>query len=155
MVSIVILLWFYPYVRHAQPCEHNRNTILCLFIKLRRHVNYEERMNPIDFGDQRSRSQWIYNVCGNNLINTAETIVMCILKLGRRVNHGERMKLIDFGGQRSDGNKHVYSIETKQLCASSSNLADMLTMVREWSLDFGGQRSRSQWTFMEITLWTQ
>ena len=49
------------------------------------------------------------------------------------------MKPIDFGGQRSRvkvtmdiyGNKLVNTIETKAFCASSSNLADMLTMVRE------------------------
>ena len=48
------------------------------------------------------------------------------------------MNPIDFGGQRSKvkvtieryGNKLVNTIETKPLCASSSNLADMLTMVR-------------------------
>ena len=38
------------------------------------------------------------------------------------------------------GNKIVNTIETKPLCASSSNLADMLAIGR----DFGGQRSRSQ-----------
>ena len=45
------------------------------------------------------------------------------------------MNLIDFGGQRSKvkvtmdiyGNKLVNMIETKPLCISLSNLADMLT----------------------------
>ena len=49
------------------------------------------------------------------------------------------MDPIDFGGQRSNvkvtidmyENKLVNTIETKPLCASSSNLADMLIMVRE------------------------
>ena len=48
------------------------------------------------------------------------------------------MNPIDFGGQRSKvkvtieiyGNKLVNMIKTKPLCASSSNLADTLTMVR-------------------------
>ena len=48
------------------------------------------------------------------------------------------MNPIDFGGQRSKvkvimdiyGNKRVNTIETKPLCASLSNLADMLGMVR-------------------------
>ena len=48
------------------------------------------------------------------------------------------MNPIDFGGQRSKvkvtigiyGNKLVNTIETKPLCISSSNFADMLTMVR-------------------------
>ena len=60
------------------------------------------------------------------------------IKLGRHVYHGERMKPIDFGGQRSKvkvtmdiyGNKLVNKIETKPLCTSSSNLVDMLGMVR-------------------------
>ena len=68
---------------------------------------------------------------------------MCFLiKLGRHFNHGERMNLIDFGGQRSKvkftmeiyGNKLVNTIATKRSCASFSNLADMLTMVRGWTL---------------------
>ena len=65
---------------------------------------------------------------------------MCFfIKLGRYVNHSGRMDPIDFGGQRSKvkvtidrcGNKFVNMIETKKLSASSSNLADMLTMTRE------------------------
>ena len=92
---------------------------------------------------------------------------MCFfIKLGRHVNHGERMNPIDFGGQRSKvkvtmdiyGNKLVNTIETKLLCISLSNLADMLTMVRAWTLsilEVRSQRSRSQWTYMEISLYTQ
>ena len=64
------------------------------------------------------------------------------IKLGRHVNHDERMDSIDFGGQRSKvkvtmdiyGNKVVNAIETKPLCIYLSNLADMLTMVRGWTL---------------------
>ena len=60
------------------------------------------------------------------------------IKLGRHVNHGERLNPIDFGGQRSKvkvtmdiyGNRLVNKIATKLLCASSSNLADVLAMVR-------------------------
>ena len=89
---------------------------------------------------------------------------MCFLiKLGRHVNHDGRMNPIDFGGQRSKvkvtmeiyGNKVVNAIETKPFCISLSNLADMLTMVRGWTLlvlEVRGQRSRSQWTYMEIIL---
>ena len=62
---------------------------------------------------------------------------------------------IDFGGQRSKvkvtidiyGNKLVNMIETKPLCAPSSNLADMLAIVRGWTpliLEVIGQRSRTQ-----------
>ena len=53
------------------------------------------------------------------------------------------------------GNKLVNTIETKPLCASSSNLADMLTVMRGCTLlisEVRGQRSRSQWTSMEISL---
>ena len=68
------------------------------------------------------------------------------------------MDPIDFGGLRSKlkvtidirGNKLVNMIETKPLCASSSKLADMLAIVREF--DFGDQRSRSQCTYIEISL---
>ena len=64
------------------------------------------------------------------------------IKLGRDVNHGKRMDPIDFGGQRSKvkvtvdtyGNKLVNRKETKLLCISSSNLADMLIVVRGWTL---------------------
>ena len=73
------------------------------------------------------------------------------------------MNPIDFGGQRSKvkvtmgiyGNKLVNTIETKPLCISLSNLADMLTMVRGWTLlilEVRGQRSRSQWTYIKISL---
>ena len=63
---------------------------------------------------------------------------MCFfIKLGRHVSDIERMDSIDFGGQRSKvkvtidmyGNKPVDTIKTKPLCASSSNLVDMSSMV--------------------------
>ena len=52
------------------------------------------------------------------------------------------MDPIDIGDQRPkvkvtidmSGNKLVNTIETKQLCASSSSLADMLALVRGWTL---------------------
>ena len=75
------------------------------------------------------------------------------------------MDPIDFGGQRSKvtidcltyvyGNKLVNMIETKPLRASSSNLADMLTMDRELTLlilEVTGQSSRSQWTYTVCVL---
>ena len=60
-------------------------------------------------------------------------------------------------GHNGYGNRLVNTIETKLLCISISNLADMLTMVRGWTLlilEVRDQRSRSQWTYMEISLWT-
>ena len=67
---------------------------------------------------------------------------MLLRKLGRHVSHGEKMNPIDFGGQRSKvkvtmdiyGNKLVNTKETKPLCISSSNLAEMLIMIRGWTL---------------------
>ena len=57
--DIVTLLWFRAFVRG--PCEHDRDyTVSCFFVKLGIHVNHDERMIPVDFGGQRSRSQWTY-----------------------------------------------------------------------------------------------
>ena len=72
------------------------------------------------------------------------------------------MDCIDIGDQRPkvkvtidmSGNKLVNMIETKPLCASSSNLADILAIVRGWtllSLEVRGQRSNSQLTCIEIS----
>ena len=60
------------------------------------------------------------------------------------------MNPIDFGGQRSKvkvtidiyGNKLV---NTKPLCISLSNLADMLTMVNPIDLEVTVQRWKSRW----------
>ena len=38
----------------------NTIAIVCFSIKLDRHVSHGKRMNPIDFGGQRSMSQWTY-----------------------------------------------------------------------------------------------
>ena len=73
------------------------------------------------------------------------------------------MHPIDFGGQRSKvkvtmdiyGNKLVNTIETKPLQISLSNLQDMLTVMRGCTLlilEVRGQRSRSHWTSMELSL---
>ena len=71
------------------------------------------------------------------------------------------MNLIDVRGQMSKvtiniyGNKLVNTIETKLLFISLSNLAEMLTMVRGWTLlilEVIDQRSMSQWTYMKISL---
>ena len=57
-----------PFVR---PCVDLVNTIkttpLCVsFLKLGRHVNYDKKMNPIDFEGRRS-------IYGYNFVNTIET----------------------------------------------------------------------------------
>ena len=46
-------------------------------------------------------------------------------------------------------------IETKPLYASSLNLADVNHNERINLIDFGGQSSRSQRTYIEISLWAQ
>ena len=64
------------------------------------------------------------------------------IKLGRHASHGQRMDPIEFLGQRLKvkvtidiyRNKLVSTIETKPLCASSSNLADVLAIVRRRTL---------------------
>ena len=88
------------------------------FVILGRHIKNDERLNPIDFRDQRSKVKVTMDIYGNKLVNM---------------------------------------IETKPLCISLSNLADMLTMVRGLTLfvlEIRGQRSRSQWKYMymEISL---
>ena len=102
------------------PCERDSDyTFVQIFIKLGRHVNYDKRMNPIDFGGQRSKVKVTIDIFGNKLVN---------------------------------------AIETKPVCATSSNLADMLAIVRGRTLlilEVRGQRSRSQLTYMEISLWTR
>ena len=122
--DIVTLSRFRPSVRPCAnpsmrgPCEHNRDyTVACFSVKLGRHVNHDERMNPIDFGGQKIKVT--KDIYGNKLVNT---------------------------------------IETKPLCISLSNLVDMLSMVRGWPIlivEVRNQRSRSQWTCIEIILWTR
>ena len=76
------------------------------------------------------------------------------------MSHGERMNPIVFGKSKGKvtmdiyGDKLVNKIETKPFCISSSNLAEMFNLVRGWTLlilEVRGQRSRSQWTHMEIS----
>ena len=56
------------------PCEHDRNyTVACFFVKLGRHVNHDESMNPIDVGGQRSKVKVTMDIYGNKLVNTIET----------------------------------------------------------------------------------
>ena len=99
------------------PCELDSDlTIVHIFIKLSKHVHYDDRMKPIHFGGQRSKVKVTIDIYGNKLVN---------------------------------------AIETKPLCAASSNLARMLAILRGRTiliLEVRGQRSRSQLTYMEISL---
>ena len=57
------------------PCEHDRDyTVACFF---GRHVNHGERMNPFDFGGQRSKVKVTMDIYGNKLVNTIETKPLC------------------------------------------------------------------------------
>ena len=70
------------------------------------------------------------------------TVVCLFSKLGRHGHYDKKMNFIDCGGQRSKvkvkidiyWNKIFNAIETKPLCASSSNLADMFAIVRGWNV---------------------
>ena len=46
---------------------------MCFLIKLGRHVNHGERMDPIDFGGQRSKVKVTMDIYRNKLVNTIET----------------------------------------------------------------------------------
>ena len=46
------------------------------FVKLDRRVSHSQRMDPIDFGGHRSRSQKTYTY-RNKLVNTIETKPLC------------------------------------------------------------------------------
>ena len=43
------------------------------FVILGRYVKNDERMNPIDFGGQRSKVKVTMDIYGNKLVNTIET----------------------------------------------------------------------------------
>ena len=46
-------------------------------IKLGRHVNYGERMNPIDFGGQRLKVKVTMDIYENKLVNMISTKPLC------------------------------------------------------------------------------
>ena len=43
------------------------------FVILGRHVKNDERINPIDFGGQRSKVKVTMDIYGNKLVKTIET----------------------------------------------------------------------------------
>ena len=51
---------------------------MCFLVKLGRHVRHGEKMNPIDFGGQRSKVKVTMDVYGNKLVNMIETKLLCI-----------------------------------------------------------------------------
>ena len=48
------------------------------FLKLGRDVNHGKRMDPIDFGGQRSKVKVTMDIYGYKLVNTIETKPLCI-----------------------------------------------------------------------------
>ena len=59
-------------------CEHDRDyTVTFFFVKLGTHVNHDERMNPIDFGGQRSKVKVTKDIYENKLVNTIATKPLC------------------------------------------------------------------------------
>ena len=68
-VRVCVCAWFRPSVQGS--CEHDRDyTVAYFFVKLGRHVNHDERMNPIDFGGQRSKVKVTMDIYGDKLVNT-------------------------------------------------------------------------------------
>ena len=47
------------------------------FIKLGRHVNHGERMDPIDFEGQKTKVKVTMDIHGNKLVNTIATKPLC------------------------------------------------------------------------------
>ena len=45
---------------------------VCAFINLGRRVSHSEKMDPIDFGGQRSNVDVIIDMYGNKLVNTTD-----------------------------------------------------------------------------------
>ena len=48
------------------------------FVILGRHVKNDERMNPIDFGGQRSKVKVTMDIFGNKLVNMIESLSCCV-----------------------------------------------------------------------------
>ena len=115
---------------------------MCFLIKLGRHVSHDERMHPIDFGEQRSKVKVTIGIYGYKLVNTMETKPLCIslsnLAGMLTMVRGWTLSILEVKGQGHNGHipygdKLVNTKET-MLCISSSNLAEMLIMVRGWTL---------------------
>ena len=49
-----------------------------MFLCHGRQVKHDERMNPIDFGGQRSKVKITIGIYGNKLVNTIEAKPLCI-----------------------------------------------------------------------------
>ena len=95
----------------------------------------------LEVGGQRSRSH--SHIRRRHCEHDRDwTVAFVIVKLCRHINHGWRMNIIDSWGQRSKSKvtmdlyvkNLVHAVETEPLCASLSNLAGILTVMRGWTL---------------------
>ena len=81
---------------------------MCFLIKLGRHVSHVERMNPTDFGGQRSK--FTMDIYGNKLVNTIETKPLFIssLNLADKLTmvRGWTLLILEVKGQDHSG--HVW-----------------------------------------------
>ena len=60
------------------PCKHDREKIVvCFFVKLWGHVTHDERVNPFDFGGQRSNDKVTIDIYRKKLVNTIATKQLC------------------------------------------------------------------------------
>ena len=60
------------------PCGHDRDyTVAYYFVKLGRHVNHDQKMNPIDLRGQRSKVKVTMSIYGNKIVNTIEIKPLC------------------------------------------------------------------------------
>ena len=61
-------------------------TIAYFFVKLGRHVNRDERMNPVDFGGHKSKVKVTMDIYGNKLVNMIETTLSLHISLSNLVD---------------------------------------------------------------------
>ena len=61
-------------------------TIAYFFVKLGRHVNHDERMNPVDFGGHKSKVKVTMDIYGNKLVNMIETTLSLHISLSNLVD---------------------------------------------------------------------
>ena len=52
-------------------------TVACFFVKLGKHVNHGKKMDPIDFGGQRSKVKVKKDIYGNKFVNMIATTPLC------------------------------------------------------------------------------
>ena len=48
---------------HCNKLVNMIETVVCILIKLSRHISHSEAINPIDFGGQRSKVKFTIDMC--------------------------------------------------------------------------------------------